>query len=57
MPVVVVSSLTPASSGMGAQALELGAVGGRLCKPGSQFSIPDVRAMSSIRFAPRRSPR
>ncbi len=41
MPVVVVSSLTPASSPMAFRALELGAVG-VVCKPGSQFSIPDV---------------
>ncbi len=41
MPVVVVSSLTPASSPMAFRALELGATG-VVCKPGSQFSIPDV---------------
>jgi two-component system chemotaxis response regulator CheB len=41
MPVVVVSSLTPASSAMALRALELGAVG-VVCKPGSQFSIADV---------------
>jgi len=41
LPVVVVSSLTPASSAMALRALELGAVG-VVCKPGSQFSIPDV---------------
>lgn len=41
LPVVVVSSLTPASSQMAFRALELGAVG-VVCKPGSQFSIPDV---------------
>lgn len=41
MPVVVVSSLTPVSSPMAFRALELGAVG-VVCKPGSQFSIPDV---------------
>ncbi len=41
IPVVVVSSLTPVSSPMAFRALELGAVG-VVCKPGSQFSIPDV---------------
>jgi two-component system, chemotaxis family, protein-glutamate methylesterase/glutaminase len=41
MPVVVVSSLTPVSSPMAFRALELGATG-VVCKPGSQFSIPDV---------------
>lgn len=41
IPVVVVSSLTPASSAMALRALELGATG-VVCKPGSQFSIPDV---------------
>ena len=41
MPVVIVSSLTPHSSPMAFRALELGAVG-VVCKPGSQFSIPDV---------------
>ncbi len=41
MPVVIVSSLTPASSAMALRAMELGAVG-VVCKPGSQFSIPDV---------------
>ncbi|MDF3071331.1 MAG: response regulator receiver modulated CheB methylesterase [Polyangiaceae bacterium] len=41
LPVVVVSSLTPASSATAVRALELGAVG-VVCKPGSQFSIPDV---------------
>lgn len=41
LPVVVVSSLTPASSAMALRALDLGAVG-VVCKPGSQFSIPDV---------------
>jgi two-component system, chemotaxis family, protein-glutamate methylesterase/glutaminase len=41
MPVVVVSSLTPASSAMALRALQLGAIG-VVCKPGSQFSIPDV---------------
>lgn len=41
LPVVVVSSLTPASSSMALRALDLGAVG-VVCKPGSQFSIPDV---------------
>ncbi|RYZ09572.1 MAG: chemotaxis response regulator protein-glutamate methylesterase [Myxococcales bacterium] len=41
LPVVVVSSLTPASSAMALRALALGAIG-VVCKPGSQFSIPDV---------------
>ncbi len=41
LPVVVVSSLTPTSSAMALRALELGATG-VVCKPGSQFSIPDV---------------
>jgi two-component system chemotaxis response regulator CheB len=41
LPVVVVSSLTPASSPMALRALELGAVG-VVCKPGSQFSIAEV---------------
>jgi two-component system, chemotaxis family, protein-glutamate methylesterase/glutaminase len=41
LPVVIVSSLTPASSAMALRALELGAIG-VVCKPGSQFSIPDV---------------
>ncbi len=71
MPVVVVSSLTPTSSPMAFRALELGAVG-VVCKPGSQFSIPDVardivhqvraaflakvRAPSARRVAPERTP-
>jgi two-component system, chemotaxis family, protein-glutamate methylesterase/glutaminase len=52
MPVVVVSSLTPASSAMALKALELGAVG-VVCKPGSQFSIPDVARdiVSQVRAA------
>jgi two-component system chemotaxis response regulator CheB len=60
LPVVVVSSLTPASSSMAMRALELGAVG-VVCKPGSQFSIPDVardvvhqvRAASLAKLKPR----
>ena len=41
LPVVVVSSLTPASSAMALRALDLGAIG-VVCKPGSQFAIADV---------------
>ncbi len=41
MPVVIVSSLTPRNSEMAMKALALGAVE-VLCKPGSQFSAPDV---------------
>jgi len=41
MPVVIVSSLTPRHSAMAMKALALGAVE-VLCKPGSQFSAPDV---------------
>lgn len=66
MPVVIVSSLTPASSAMALRALELGAVG-VVCKPGSQFSIPDVArdvvhqvraaSLAKIRPAGERKPR
>lgn len=66
MPVIVVSSLTPANSAMALRALELGAVG-VVCKPGSQFSIPDVArdivhqvraaALAKIRPALPRKPR
>jgi two-component system chemotaxis response regulator CheB len=41
LPVVVVSSLTPANSKTAMQALALGAVE-VVCKPGSQYSVPDV---------------
>jgi two-component system chemotaxis response regulator CheB len=41
LPVVVVSSLTPASSAMALRALALGAVG-VVCKPSSQFSVQEV---------------
>ncbi|MBK7644702.1 MAG: chemotaxis response regulator protein-glutamate methylesterase [Planctomycetes bacterium] len=41
IPVVIVSSLTPRNSEMAMKALALGAVE-VLCKPGSQFSAPDV---------------
>jgi two-component system chemotaxis response regulator CheB len=41
MPVVIVSSLTPRNSAMAMKALALGAVE-VLCKPGTQFSAPDV---------------
>ncbi len=41
MPVVIVSSLTPRNSALALKALALGAVE-VLCKPGSQFSAPDV---------------
>ena len=41
MPVVVVSSLTPKSSEAAMSALELGAVE-VICKPGSQYTTPDV---------------
>jgi two-component system chemotaxis response regulator CheB len=41
LPVVVVSSLTPANSEAAMQALALGAVE-VVCKPGSQYSVPDV---------------
>lgn len=41
LPVVVVSSLTPKNSEAAIRALALGAVE-VICKPGSQYSIPDV---------------
>jgi two-component system chemotaxis response regulator CheB len=52
LPVVVVSSLTPASSSMAMRALDLGAIG-VVCKPGSQFSIADVsrEVVSQVRAA------
>jgi two-component system chemotaxis response regulator CheB len=66
LPVVVVSSLTPASSVMALRALELGAVG-VVCKPGSQFSIADVArdvihqvraaSLAKVKAAGERKPR
>lgn len=41
LPVVVVSSLTPTNSKTAMQALALGAVD-VVCKPGTQYSVPDV---------------
>ncbi len=41
LPVVVVSSLTPKNSEAALRALSLGAVE-VVCKPGSQYSVPDV---------------
>ena len=60
LPVVVVSSLTPANSETALRAMELGAVD-VIAKPGSQFSAPDVhgqlvravRAAASARVGPR----
>jgi two-component system chemotaxis response regulator CheB len=52
LPVVVVSSLTPANSEIALRALELGAVE-VIAKPGSQFSTPEVggRLVRAIRAA------
>lgn len=52
LPVVVVSSLTPANSENALQALRLGAVE-VIPKPGSQFTVPDVgrRLVRAIRAA------
>lgn len=52
MPVVVVSSLTPANSPMALRAFALGAVG-VVCKPGSQFSVQEVtrEVTSQVRAA------
>ncbi|MCL2701430.1 MAG: chemotaxis response regulator protein-glutamate methylesterase [Phycisphaerae bacterium] len=44
LPVVVVSSLTPAGSETALEALELGAVD-VMCKPGSAYSVRDVSAV------------
>jgi two-component system chemotaxis response regulator CheB len=54
LPVVVVSSLTPANSEMAIQALELGAVE-VVPKPGSTYTVPDVdkRLVWAIRAAAR----
>jgi two-component system chemotaxis response regulator CheB len=41
LPVVIVSSLTPQNSEAAIQALALGAVE-VICKPGTQYSVPDV---------------
>lgn len=41
MPVIIVSSLTPANSDTALKALALGAVD-VISKPGSQYSVPDV---------------
>lgn len=41
LPVVIVSSLTPQNSETAIRALSLGAVE-VICKPGSQYSVPDV---------------
>jgi two-component system chemotaxis response regulator CheB len=41
LPVVIVSSITPKNSQMALRALSLGAVE-VICKPGSQFSVPEV---------------
>jgi two-component system chemotaxis response regulator CheB len=41
LPVVIVSSLTPTNSATAMRALALGAVE-IVCKPGSQYSVPDV---------------
>jgi two-component system chemotaxis response regulator CheB len=41
LPVVVVSSLTPAGSDMAVEALEIGAVD-VMCKPGSAFTVGDM---------------
>ena len=66
MPVVVVSSLTPDNSETALRALELGAVE-VIPKPGSQFTVPDVRrrlvrairaaAMARVRMAAPSAPR
>lgn len=63
MPVVVVSSLTPRNSEAAMRALHLGAVE-VICKPGSQYSTPDVarnlaraiRAAASARITKREEP-
>lgn len=63
LPVVVVSSLTPANSENALRALELGAVE-VIAKPGSSFSIPDVpgvliraiRAAANARIRPLTGP-
>jgi two-component system, chemotaxis family, protein-glutamate methylesterase/glutaminase len=60
MPVIVVSSLTPANSETALRALELGAVD-VIPKPGSQYTTPDVgrtlvraiRAAASAKVQPR----
>lgn len=54
IPVVVVSSLTPQNSETALQALALGAVE-VVCKPGSQFSTPDVQRhlITAVRTAAR----
>ncbi|HHY12154.1 MAG TPA: chemotaxis response regulator protein-glutamate methylesterase [Firmicutes bacterium] len=41
LPVVIVSSLTPAGSDMAIEALEIGAVD-VMCKPGSSFTVEDM---------------
>lgn len=58
MPVVVVSSVTPENSDTALEALRLGAVE-VIPKPGSQFSVPDVRRhlARAIRAAARSKPR
>ena len=43
LPVIVVSSLTPAGSEMAVDALEIGAVD-VMCKPGSAFTVGDMVA-------------
>jgi two-component system, chemotaxis family, protein-glutamate methylesterase/glutaminase len=60
LPVIVVSSLTPANSEAALRALELGAVD-VIAKPGSQYTTPDVgrtlvraiRAAATARIRPR----
>ena len=54
LPVVVVSSLTPAGSEAAMRALELGAVD-VICKPGAAYTVGDVatRLVDSIRAAAR----
>lgn len=54
LPVVVVSSLTPAHSEAAVRALALGAVD-VVCKPGSSFTIPEVadQLINAIRTAAR----
>jgi two-component system, chemotaxis family, protein-glutamate methylesterase/glutaminase len=54
LPVVVVSSLTPAHSEAAVRALSLGAVE-VVCKPGSQYSLPDVgrQLVQAVRAAAR----
>ncbi len=58
IPVVVVSSLTPENGPTALEALRLGAVE-VIPKPGSQFSVPDVRRhlARAIRAAARSTPR